>query len=194
MSSRDPSDPGEHQHGCTLALPTMPAPPPLAPTPTPFRTRRQVAMAINDCPTARLVAVASRSYSKAVAFAKDVVGQLETGGVNSSHNYLELIADPNIDAVYVPLPTKLRAEWVETAAASGKHVLTEKPAAQDLATLKSMCEACAAHGVQFMVGEKGGRRGADRPAPLHPNPPQGRNNVSAPLAHEEDRGGPGPHW
>jgi hypothetical protein len=44
-------------------------------------------------------------------------------------SYEELLASPNVDAVYIPLPTGLRKEWVLRAAAAGKHVICENRAA-----------------------------------------------------------------
>ena len=51
-------------------------------------------------------------------------------------SYDELIASPEIDAVYVPLPTGVRAEWVINAALAGKHVVCEKPCAASLEELR----------------------------------------------------------
>lgn len=67
-------------------------------------------------------------------------------------SYEELLAAKDIDAVYIPLPTGLRKEWVIRAARAGKHVLCEKPCATSHADLKEMTDACRAHGVQFLDG------------------------------------------
>ena len=67
-------------------------------------------------------------------------------------NYEELLEDDNVDAVYIPLPTGLRKQWVIRAAEAGKHVLCEKPCAVSLADLQEMIAACADNGVQFMDG------------------------------------------
>jgi predicted dehydrogenase len=67
-------------------------------------------------------------------------------------SYEELLASDKIDAVYVPLPTGLRKEWVLRAAASGKHVLCEKPCAVSVADLREMLDACQKARVQFMDG------------------------------------------
>ena len=67
-------------------------------------------------------------------------------------SYAALIDHPEIDAVYIPLPTGLRKEWVIRAAEAGKHVLCEKPCAVSTAELDEMLDACQRNGVQFMDG------------------------------------------
>jgi predicted dehydrogenase len=66
--------------------------------------------------------------------------------------YDELLASPNVDAVYVPLPTGLRKEFVLRAAHNGKHVLCEKPCAINAAGLEEMIAACQKNRVQFLDG------------------------------------------
>ena len=58
----------------------------------------------------------------------------------------------NVDAVYIPLPTGLRKEWVLRAAAAGKHVVCEKPCGVSLADVQEMMDACRKNRVQFMDG------------------------------------------
>jgi predicted dehydrogenase len=67
-------------------------------------------------------------------------------------SYEELLASKNVDAVYVPLPTALRKEWVVRAAKAGKHVVCEKPCAVNVASLAEMLSACRENSVQFMDG------------------------------------------
>jgi predicted dehydrogenase len=67
-------------------------------------------------------------------------------------SYEELVASPQVEALYIPLPTGLRKEWVLRAAAAGKHVVCEKPCAGNLEELEAMVEACRRHQVQFMDG------------------------------------------
>lgn len=109
--------------------------------------------AIRHSGNGRLVAVASRSREKAATFVDECQAQVPhdpkpepVGG------YAELLARPDIDAVYLPLPTGLRKEWVLAAAAAGKHVLCEKPCGVDADEVREITEACARAGVQFMDG------------------------------------------
>jgi predicted dehydrogenase len=66
--------------------------------------------------------------------------------------YEELIASPNVDAVYIPLPTGVRKEWVVRAAKAGKHILCEKPCGCTVAEVREMIDACQHHRVQIMDG------------------------------------------
>jgi predicted dehydrogenase len=77
--------------------------------------------AIQQAPSATLVALASRDPAKA----RRVAGELAIPRVHAS--YEDLLADPAIDAVYVPLPNQLHFEWSLRALQAGKHVLCEKP-------------------------------------------------------------------
>jgi predicted dehydrogenase len=65
-------------------------------------------------------------------------------------SYDELLDDPEVDAVYVPLPNHLHAEWSKKAADAGKHVLCEKPAARTRAEAAEMIEHCVSRGVVWM--------------------------------------------
>lgn len=67
-------------------------------------------------------------------------------------DYAELVTAKDVDAVYIPLPTGVRKEWVIRAAEAGKHVICEKPCAKNLRDLKEMIAVCEANGVQFMDG------------------------------------------
>jgi predicted dehydrogenase len=67
-------------------------------------------------------------------------------------SYEALLASKEVDAVYVPLPTGLRPEWVIGAARAGKHVVCEKPCAASAAELQEMVAACKKNRVQFMDG------------------------------------------
>jgi predicted dehydrogenase len=97
-------------------------------------------------PSAKVVvaAVASRDVERATAFARELgIGRVHAG-------YDALFADPDIDAVYVPLPNNLHAEWSIRAAAAGKHVLCEKPLAANAAQARAMFAAAEKNGVYLV--------------------------------------------
>lgn len=106
----------------------------------------KVARAINLAQNAELVAVASRTEERAAAWAQKHNVPIAYG------TYDALLSDPFLDAIYIPLPPSMHAEWTIRAAEHGKHVLCEKPlsANSDEATL--MADACQQNGVQLMDG------------------------------------------
>lgn len=67
-------------------------------------------------------------------------------------NYEDLLADPEIDAIYLPLPNSLHAEWVENAARACKAVLCEKPLALNAVQAEGVVKTCAKHNVALMEG------------------------------------------
>lgn len=67
----------------------------------------------------------SRTIEKAQAFIKDV----GAGAATAYGSYEEVLDDPAVHGVYIPLPSSLHLEWVKKAAAKGKHILLEKPIA-----------------------------------------------------------------
>src|SRR5262252_256046 len=109
--------------------------------------------AIRNSGNGTVVAVASRDLARAKQFVNEcqVDAPMEGPG-NAYGNYDALLRDPNIDAVYIPLPTGIRKGWVLRAAEAGKHVLCEKPCARSVAELKEMIEACERKKLQFMDG------------------------------------------
>lgn len=101
----------------------------------------------------RVSAVASRSVQKAQAFIDECAAEVpQPGDVAAVGSYEALLARDDVDAVYIPLPTGIRKDWVIAAAKAGKHVLCEKPAAVNEQEVQQMVDACADAGVQFMDG------------------------------------------
>jgi xylose dehydrogenase (NAD/NADP) len=100
--------------------------------------------AINKSRNGRVVAIASRDLDKARAAARDLDIPKAYGA------YQALLEDPDVSAVYIPLPNSLHREWTIRAAEAGKHVLCEKPLALSAAEAEEMLAACKAHGVCLM--------------------------------------------
>lgn len=105
--------------------------------------RTQVIPAIFRAENAEMTAISSRGERVHTA-------ARELGILKAYESYEALLDDPDIDAVYIPLPNHLHKEWVIKAAEKGKHVLCEKPAALSAEEAKEMIEACKEHGVKFM--------------------------------------------
>ncbi len=79
-----------------------------------------------------LYAIAGRSAEKAKAF------QEQYGFEKAYGSYDELLADENVQAVYIPLPNDIHLKWVKAALKAGKHVLCEKPMAMNAAESREM--------------------------------------------------------
>ncbi|MEQ1905098.1 MAG: Gfo/Idh/MocA family oxidoreductase [Pirellulaceae bacterium] len=109
--------------------------------------------AIGRAGNATVVAVASRTTASANQYIDDNQQRFAFNPRPKAYgSYADLLDDPNVDAVYVPLPTGMRKEWVIRAAEAGKHVLCEKPCAVNAEDLRAMIEACRKNKVQFMDG------------------------------------------
>ncbi|WP_049911465.1 Gfo/Idh/MocA family protein [Halorubrum lipolyticum] len=93
-----------------------------------------------------LGAVASRDGGRAERFAE------EHAIPRSYASYEALLEDDGIDAVYVPLPNGLHAEWTKRAADAGLDVLCEKPLAVDAAEAREVTDHCEDRGVTLMEG------------------------------------------
>ena len=109
--------------------------------------------AIRNSGNTTIVAVASRSEEKAQAFIDECQGQVAfPEAPRAIGSYEQLLAADDVDAVYVPLPTGVRKEWVIRAAQAGKHVMCEKPCGIHGDDVAEMIEACNKACVQFMDG------------------------------------------
>jgi predicted dehydrogenase len=101
----------------------------------------------------RVAAVASRDLHSAERFIAECNGNCPQRLVPKPYaNYQALLEDPGIDAVYIPLPTALRKEWIIASAKHGKHVLAEKPSALTAEELEEVLAVCREHRVQYMDG------------------------------------------
>ena len=121
-------------------------------TPSPLRLgilgcaniAKQFARDVAGSADVRIVAVASREMGKAQAFAAQF-------GIGCAHDsYEALLADAQVQAVYIPLPNHLHAPWAIRAAEAGKHVLCEKPLTLGLADARAMFDAARRHGVMLL--------------------------------------------
>ena len=83
--------------------------------------KRNTIAGMKKAPNCRLYAVAGRNSEKVDEYVK------EYGFEKGYYSYDELLDDPEIEAVYIPLPNNMHYEWVLKAVAKKKHVLCEKP-------------------------------------------------------------------
>lgn len=106
---------------------------------------RKVIPAMQKGQSCEITGIASRDLNKA----RDAARSL---GIPKSYgSYEELLGDPDIDAVYNPLPNHLHIPWSVRAAEAGKHVLCEKPLALDVAGVRELIAARDRYGVK--IGE-----------------------------------------
>lgn len=96
--------------------------------------------------TVKLQGIASRSLTKAQEAATDL------GCAKAYGSYDEMLDDPTIDAVYIPLPNSMHQEWTMRAADKGKHVLCEKPLCPTAAEAAKLIAYCRSKGIRLMDG------------------------------------------
>src|SRR5687768_1135626 len=106
--------------------------------------RKKVIPAMRKAARCEITAIASRDAGRAQA----VAAELAIPVTHSSYD--ALLADPDVDAVYMPLPNHMHLEWTLAAARAGKHVLCEKPLALSSADAQRMVDGCAEAGVTLM--------------------------------------------
>ncbi len=105
---------------------------------------RVVIPALQRSGNGRVVAIASRIAERA----RDAAQRLDIPRAHAS--YEALLADSEVDALYIPLPNSMHREWTTRAADAGKHVLCEKPLALTAADCMAMIAACRGRGVVLM--------------------------------------------
>lgn len=106
--------------------------------------RHKVIPAMHKADNCEVLAIASRDPQRGAEAASSL------GIARSYGSYNELLGDDDIDAVYIPLPNSMHAEWTRKAGAAGKHVLCEKPLAMNADEAAAMAAACRDAGVLLM--------------------------------------------
>ncbi len=101
-----------------------------------------VTPAIQKAPNCEVVAIASRDHDRASAAADRL-------GIPTAYGSYEGLLAAELDAIYIPLPNNMHAEWSMKAAAAGKHVLCEKPLAMSAAQAREMIAAAQEAGVKL---------------------------------------------
>jgi len=106
--------------------------------------RAHVVPALLDAERCDLLGIASRRQAAAAEFAA------EFGIPRAYGSYEDMLADPDIDCIYIPLPNHLHAKWIMRAADAGKHILCEKPLTLTAAAAERVAAHCADRGVLAM--------------------------------------------
>lgn len=106
---------------------------------------KKVIPGMQRCALSRVAAIASRDVNKAQHAARSL------GIPRAYASYEELLADPEIEVVYIPLPNHLHVAWTMRAAEAGKHVLCEKPIALSASDARTLLAVRDRSGIQ--IGE-----------------------------------------
>lgn len=110
--------------------------------------KNKVIPALQSADTTSLVAISSRDKSRAQAFVDEQCK--DPNCVGMTHD--EVLSSPSIDAVYVPLPSRVRNEFILKALESNKHVYSEKPHGGTVNELKSVLDLAKEKNLQWMDG------------------------------------------
>lgn len=129
------------------------------------RIAQRFAASLEKSQEGRLIAIAGRSAEKLDAFAQEhpvaAEKRYSSADDDGAAAYEALLADPDVDAVYLSLPHGMHAAWACRALKAGKAVLCEKPAATSEAEARQICDTAREEGALFMEAMK------CRFAPLH---------------------------
>lgn len=107
--------------------------------------RSMIPAILQLCDLFELVGIASRDTAKAAEWAAEF-------GCNAYDGYEQLVAAPNVDALYIPLPTGLHKEWINSALLAGKHVYAEKSIASCYDDADIMVANAGLYGLALMEG------------------------------------------
>jgi D-xylose 1-dehydrogenase (NADP+, D-xylono-1,5-lactone-forming) len=105
---------------------------------------RRLIPAMHATPENKVVAIGSRDLARAQSAANALAIPRAYG------SYAEVVADEEVDAIYIPLPNSLHAEWAVRSTEAGKHVLVEKPMAGTVAECEQMVAAARKAGTRLM--------------------------------------------
>jgi xylose dehydrogenase (NAD/NADP) len=108
------------------------------------RINLQVLEAAQQSVDVEFAAIASRDGTRAEAYAR------QHGLERAYGSYEELLADPDLDAVYISLPNSLHVEWAMRALEAGKNVLCEKPLSRRTADVAALFDTAERHGLLCM--------------------------------------------
>jgi predicted dehydrogenase len=110
------------------------------------RINRRILPPARESGLVEVVAVASRDGGRGAAYA-------ERNGIARAHEgYEALLADPEVDAVYIPLPNSLHVEWTKRALEGGKHVLCEKPLTDEPDDAEALFDLAEGRGLVLAEG------------------------------------------
>jgi D-xylose 1-dehydrogenase (NADP+, D-xylono-1,5-lactone-forming) len=110
------------------------------------RINRRILPPARESELVEVAAVASRDGGRGAAYA----GQ---NGIARAHaGYEALLADPEVDAVYIPLPNSLHVEWTQRALEAGKHVLCEKPLTDEPDDAEALFDLAEGRGLVLAEG------------------------------------------
>ena len=110
---------------------------------------------VGDPSLAQIVAVAARDPARAAKWADMIAATVHVPHESKPHvfpDYMSLLGSPDVDAVYIPLPTSLHYQWIEHAIGYGKHILVEKPFAANSHEVRRLTELATTKGVVLMEG------------------------------------------
>ncbi len=115
-----------------------------------YYATKQILPAVDNSPYWQLTGIVTGTPSKIPEFRDKY--KLKDENILNYENYDNLVKCPDIDVVYICLPNGMHAEYTIRAAKAGKHVITEKPMANNVEECEAMIKACNDNNVKLGVG------------------------------------------